>query len=211
MMNMLKLPGLGTMHASAVEVYANHAYDLLADRKPLQVGNNDIAAAPKVGEEVSVANNSGSKGYPGMDKYKADQQKKIDFKAKLEARQREQAEAKNKGGEKGASKGTGKSKGDKNDEFNTVGETLLRISSPEDIARLARQVEASRVAHGHALNARSSRSHCLIYVHLMTTDAVTGLLHKKKIVFVDLAGSERIAKSKVEGKRAGEAVGIIKA
>ena len=206
MMHLLRLPGLGTMHASAVEVYANHAYDLLADRKPLQVSKHDLKVAPKVGQAKLIAKNSGSTGYPGRNKYKEEQRKRAEFKAKLEAQQREQAEQKMRPRQSRGSTRTSKS--GSSEEFTTMGETLLRLSTPADVARLARQVEASRVAQGHALNECSSRSHCLVHLHLVTKDAGTGMLHKRKMLFVDLAGSERIVKSKVEGMRRGEAVGI---
>ena len=40
------------------------------------------------------------------------------------------------------------------DSFAVTGETIWSISTPADVARLARTVEATRVAMGHALNAR---------------------------------------------------------
>ena len=64
------------------------------------------------------------------------------------------------------------------------------------------------------MNARSSRSHCLVHVHLVSrTDAAgggTSTLTKRQMLFVDLAGSERIARSNVVGMRLNEAVGINK-
>ena len=48
--------------------------------------------------------------------------------------------------------------------FGTTGEATWAIRTPADVARMARLVEQERVAHGHALNARSSRSHCLVRV-----------------------------------------------
>ena len=59
------------------------------------------------------------------------------------------------------------------------------------------QVEATRTAAGHNLNARSSRSHCLVTVHV--TRVAGGRVSRKQFLFADLAGSERISKSGVEG------------
>ena len=80
------------------------------------------------------------------------------------------------------------------------------LSSPNEVARLARQVEQSRVAHSHALNSRSSRSHCL--VRLYATRKSGGTLRRQQFLFVDLAGSERTAKSGVGGQRMQEAMQI---
>eukprot|EP00438_Fugacium_kawagutii_P025907 Skav235915 [mRNA] locus=scaffold3781:50741:54785:+ [translate_table: standard] len=63
------------------------------------------------------------------------------------------------------------------------------IDGPLDVVQVARTVENSRSAQSHALNHRSSRSHCLITLSLRQID----------VVFVDLAGSERVGKSGVSG------------
>ncbi|KAH8048084.1 ATP-dependent microtubule motor [Aureococcus anophagefferens] len=109
--------GSGALHASAVEVYQERAFDLLNDRAPLTVG--------------------------------------------------------------------GKSAGLK--DFATVGETVVRLASAADVARLARTVEATRQHVGHALNDRSSRSHCL--VHLRVAVKRGSKVHRRQLLFVDLAGS----------------------
>ena len=63
--------------------------------------------------------------------------------------------------------------------FLVVGETLMPLTCPADVAALARTIELSRVAHGHLLNARSSRSHCLVRVFIKrgtgTDDGSPGL------------------------------------
>lgn len=120
------------------------------------------------------------------------------------------------------------------DTFATVGETLWTIETASDVAKLAMQVEASRRAAGHKLNDRSSRSHCLVRLHLTTStstsvtsdDATTvattaatppgerspgrRLVRRRQFLFVDLAGSERTAKSGVAGERLTEATTINK-
>ena len=108
----------------------------------------------------------------------------------------------------------------------TVGEVLWDLKTPKDVAKLSRQIEMSRVAHGHDLNERSSRSHCLVRLqYTSTTPAVTpqhnhgpgsrgssgssGPRIKQNIfTFVDLAGSERTGKSGVQGQRMSEAITI---
>ena len=40
MMQLRRMPGLGSMHASAIEVYSNNAYDLLAHRAPIKIGHS---------------------------------------------------------------------------------------------------------------------------------------------------------------------------
>ena len=39
MLKLLRMPGLGSFHASAIEVYMENAFDLLADRKVLAMGS----------------------------------------------------------------------------------------------------------------------------------------------------------------------------
>jgi hypothetical protein len=41
---------------------------------------------------------------------------------------------------------------------------MVPLSTPEEVARLARTIELTRTSVGHNLNARSSRSHCLVHV-----------------------------------------------
>ena len=61
-------------------------------------------------------------------------------------------------------------------------------AGPDGIAELARLVESERVAHSHALNDRSSRSHCLVHLHLMERSGAS--MVRRQLLFVDLAGSE---------------------
>ena len=106
------------------------------------------------------------------------------------------------------------------DEFGTEGETLWALRTPADVARLARLVESERVAQGHLLNDRSSRSHCLIRVSCTHVDGAAGEAGVVVVVigaphvaaalflFVDLAGSERIERTGVTGARQREAANI---
>ena len=70
-----------------------------------------------------------------------------------------------------------------------MGETLQPLRSAADVARLARTIELTRTAVGHLLNARSSRSHCLVHLHL-TEQVAGGGVARRQLLFVDLAGSD---------------------
>jgi hypothetical protein len=88
---------------------------------------------------------------------------------------------------------------------------MQQLRTPEDVAQFALMVEVTRTAKGHALNERSSRSHCL--VHLVVTARAGGgggggVVTKRHLLFVDLAGSERILKTGVEGEGKKQAVAI---
>lgn len=86
--------------------------------------------------------------------------------------------------------------------FSTAKEVVL--DGPLDVVQVARTVENSRSAQSHALNHRSSRSHCLITLSLRQIDA-KGKLQAGQVVFVDLAGSERVGKSGVHADATGGA------
>jgi hypothetical protein len=210
MMHLLRLPGFGTMHASAVEVYQETAFDLLNGRSPLKVGKSktDAVGSGKVvvGKVRQMDRKSGWKGNDTqeefMERERATARKKAEMAARREAAQiaikrgsrtstsRRSSTGTGTGGGVGgvggassgkrasdaggvASGGRGGGQGGSGADaaFATVGETVQAITCDADIARLARLVEATRVAHGHALNARSSRSHCLVHVHVTTKSA----------------------------------------
>ncbi|CAE8612175.1 unnamed protein product, partial [Polarella glacialis] len=196
---LLATPGLSSLHASAVEVYMENAYDLLSNRAQLRIGNcRPTQSAVLDGPDVSSGHFQG-KVHPSSCTCRDCFQKRELEKEAQAARRSESVSA-------SAAKQIGASKVE--EEHVTVGEKVFPIESLADVARLARLVEAERVAHGHAMNARSSRSHCLVRVHATRTEA--GCAVKQQLLFVDLAGSERIAKSEVEGTRRVEAVNINK-
>jgi kinesin family protein 12 len=75
------------------------------------------------------------------------------------------------------------------------------LSLPSQVIRLfAKGMEMRRVAE-HQLNRDSSRSHCLLTVHIDSVQMVEGHEQhcKGKITFVDLAGSERLKDSQSAG------------
>jgi hypothetical protein len=208
-LTMMQAPGvdLASVHASAVEVYHECVFDLLDDRCQLAVG----AAKPKgqriVGGKAENGNNEVDRAalngvhpasctcrkcFEGVEKAKA---------AAKAARQAKIAAARGGGGA-----GAGSKAGANLETFATVGEKLVPLTSPEHVARFARTIEATRTAKSHALNDRSSRSHCLVKIHLVrkTADGQT----KITLLFVDLAGSERTKKTGVQGSAKAEAVSI---
>ena len=171
--------GRGTLHASAVEVYQERAYDLLADRQQLSVG------AQKTGR--SVAGAKPDKDPNAAVPHKSTCSCRVCYLAKEEEKKARAAGLSkprpkaapqsfselsrgraplsgrtNVAGRPTAGKGAGADVASTADEsFATVGEKRMLITEPADIARLARTIEHTRTAVGHLLNARSSRSHCL--------------------------------------------------
>lgn len=66
----------------------------------------------------------------------------------------------------------------------------------DDLTKIMKTVELTRSSKSHALNERSSRSHCIIT--LKCTQKQGSNLRQSKFLFVDLAGSERVKKSQAE-------------
>ena len=107
-----------------------------------------------------------------------------------------------------AAKKVAASAGD-HDGFATVGEQLVLLQDPVAVARFARTVESTRTAKSHHLNQRSSRSHCLVKLHIKrrSDDGAKGV-RMSTFLFVDLAGSERINRTGSEGSAKAEAQSI---
>ena len=90
MMHLRRISGLGSMHASAIEVYSDNAYDLLAHRAPIKIGQGyrtpfsqeSMAREKRAKKSVYT---SGSNGYPGRERYMQQQAEKAARKAKVEA------------------------------------------------------------------------------------------------------------------------------
>lgn len=203
MLELLEAPELtgATFHASAVEIYMEHAYDLLAERNPVKVGSvrgagrGNIVVAD-IGKGPIYSGHSVIVG--GLHPASCTCFKCFNEQEKASSAKLKPAESSNKA--------TGGGRREEKEKFGTEGETLWPLRSPSDVAKFTRLVESERVAHGHALNARSSRSHCLI--RLYCTHVKSGKSQKRLFLFVDLAGSERIAKSEVTGARQKEASNI---
>lgn len=231
--------GNGTLHASAVEIYSEKAYDLLADRAPLSVGSQkagrNVGGGPTCctssGNGAATSGAVGSAGAfhgvhpPACRCGKCWLAKKEELAARLAKRDAAQGKggrppaaggAAGGGGGGGFGAACGGSKqprdassgGGADEEVSTVGEVRVELKTAADIAKLARTVEVTRVAVGHLLNARSSRSHCFVHLHLTDRRDGGGTVVRRQLVCVDLAGSERILKSGVEGIAQKQAVGI---
>ena len=82
----------------------------------------------------------------------------------------------------------------------------IELNSREELLNIMKIVEATRTAKSHALNDRSSRSHCLVTIKMTRKNG--GKVQTNKFTFVDLAGSERIHKTEVTEVRAAEAKNI---
>ena len=223
------LPPSAKIHASAIEVYQELAYDLLNERSPLVVGtkgsnqlsgNEGVAVGGNIGKGKEAVGGVHPAGCRCRNCVAVKEAKAEELKRKMAERRGEnyftgsgmdpmkmakEARAKEKAAAKQAAKPVA-AKSDEADDFTTVGETLSPLTSAEEVMRFCRTVELSRTTVGHNLNERSSRSHCLVHVHVAERKA-DGLL-VKKLLLVDLAGSERIAKSGVEGVARAQAVAI---
>jgi uncharacterized protein YggU (UPF0235/DUF167 family) len=220
----------GSMQASAIEVYNNVAYDLLNGGAPLQVSRTKPKSHVIVrggGCELGARDGTHSGGDDFA--HPSTCQCRRCFKAKSEAKKARKAARARAGQRAAAGAGrlpnisrrrrgapparaagravAGSSAGSA--AFATIGESLWKLETPSDVARLAMKVEASRRAAGHRLNDRSSRSHCLVRLHVTQLGQGRGSLREKVVrrqfLFVDLAGSERTLKSGAGGERLVEA------
>jgi len=204
------------LHASAIEVYQNVAYDLNNSRQVLRIGSSKKANFNVVprgavmdegGSDISMRSAMAGSHPSGCTcrhcfKYIEEQKKlkKLARQKKIEdARRKPSSSSRRRSSNNNNNNGDNSSR---HDEFKTVGEKLIALKSAKDVARLARTIEQTRAAKGHLLNERSSRSHCLVRVSWMSNGKKVSLL------FVDLAGSERISKSGVSGQKKLEAAQI---
>jgi len=216
-----------TLSASAVEVYQDLAYDLLSDSCPLTVGSKGRGQQTGVRNNVAVAGPiSGTLGAVGGAHpagcyccycERAKMKKQEDFRRMMAERRGEPPPFDIKGTDPMKAKRKSKSspnmarresKGAGGGGYATVGEKIMPLRNLDDVLELCRTVELSRTSASHDLNERSSRSHCLVSVHVVTGGG--GRTTRTKCLLVDLAGSERIAKSKVEGVAKAQAIEINK-
>ena len=205
--------GSRTLHASAIEVYQDNAYDLLADRAPLQVGTKSVgrqvggggAIIANASKEVSAGSQHCGVHPPHCQCMKCFKRQEKE-REEREARKNARLDPVNHGSKKQQAGASSAPTEKALKSFVTVGEQLVALTSPQDVAKLARTIELTRTTVGHNLNARSSRSHCL--VHLYSVERSGDKVLKKQLLFADLAGSERILKSGVEGVAASQAMAI---
>ena len=221
-LNLLLLPGC-TLHASAIEIYQDVVYDLLNNSTRISVANKVKTPLVTVtgGSVNGVKKGKDGVHLPNCNCGKCMIAKDKATKARIRAIRDMQDEKHRQDlsmGSRGSTRCRNKASvpltsGNNNrriDSFSTVGETIIPLVNKSDVAQLARTVELSRIAHGHLLNSRSSRSHCIVRVFIKQRSGVDNenTTRKQQFCFVDLAGSERIHKSGVSGKRQSEALEI---
>jgi len=96
------------------------------------------------------------------------------------------------------------------------GEVLIENASTKislDSRSLWKNIEngfKTRQVAETAMNSNSSRSHCIVIVHLHLVNKSTKQVIRSKVTLVDLAGSERVKDSNVEGEALKEAIEINK-
>ena len=86
----------------------------------------------------------------------------------------------------------------------------VEVTSPEQIFQIMQKGFEHRAVGCHDINAHSSRSHCLLIIHVAATHAATGVRTFGKLTLCDLAGSERITKTGATGLTLTEAQNINK-
>ncbi|KAK9845317.1 hypothetical protein WJX81_003385 [Elliptochloris bilobata] len=86
--------------------------------------------------------------------------------------------------------------------------TRVSVKSAEQIQAIMARGFEQRAVGCHDVNAHSSRSHCLLVVHVAATDPTTGVRAMGKLTLCDLAGSERITKTGATGLTLTEAQNI---
>ncbi|GMI00731.1 hypothetical protein TrLO_g8517 [Triparma laevis f. longispina] len=223
-----------SISVSAVEVYQDLAYDLMNNSAPLTVGTKGRdqhtetvsgaqmrkvkVAGPLAGQKGASSGGAHPAGCYCCYCERAKMKKQEDFKKMMAERRGEPYFGKGvdpfKDGIKTKKKsqlGMGypnRARRSSNVDYATVGEKVQMLQDLPAILAFCRTVELSRASASHDLNERSSRSHCLVTVHVIST--VGSKTVHNKCLLVDLAGSERIAKSKVEGVEKAQAIEINK-
>ena len=89
-----------------------------------------------------------------------------------------------------------------------VGARESDLCSVRDVFQLLKTGHARKRFAATAMNDRSSRSHTVFVLQITQSFAKRQSTVRSQLHLVDLAGSERVKKSKVDGTRLREAVGI---
>ena len=82
------------------------------------------------------------------------------------------------------------------------------VATPEEVDAVLQKAYEKRSVAGTDCNKHSSRSHCLVSVHVCGSNKESGQSVGGKLHLIDLAGSERVKLSGVEGDRLTEATHI---
>ena len=90
------------------------------------------------------------------------------------------------------------------------GATELPVTSAASLVAEVTEGFARRATGAHAMNERSSRSHCVAVVTVRQDDVAAGVARTGKLHLVDLAGSESVRKTGAGGLRLKEAQAINK-
>jgi kinesin family protein C2/C3 len=90
------------------------------------------------------------------------------------------------------------------------GLTLRAVHSREDVTAAMQAAYRNRTTFATNMNEHSSRSHCVLSVHVESVSRVTGAASRGRLHLVDLAGSERVGRSGATGDRLKEAQAINK-
>ena len=93
---------------------------------------------------------------------------------------------------------------------NVPGLTKIDVHNARNVAELMKRGHLQRSTGGHAMNARSSRSHSCIRIQVIGMNEEAGTATEARLMLVDLAGSERVSKTDATGPRLKEAQAINK-
>jgi kinesin family protein C2/C3 len=85
---------------------------------------------------------------------------------------------------------------------------LTPVKSVEEVEMLLSSAYVNRSVAGTDCNQHSSRSHCLLTIHVVSENVAAKAKLTAKLHLIDLAGSERVKNSGVEGMRFKEATHI---
>ena len=90
------------------------------------------------------------------------------------------------------------------------GLSIVDVTSADEVDNLLVEARKNRAVGAHDLNEHSSRSHCILTLHVYGTNNLDKRTSYGKMHLIDLAGSERVSKTDASGDRLKEAQAINK-